>query len=77
MEQRLLRDIGEAIRLARLDHGLTEAELAQRIGVGRRTVSDMELGRPGADLAIILAALESMGLALKIVESSSHLQDAS
>lgn len=54
--------IGERIRLARIRRGWTGAELAERAGVGRNTVSALERGRPGTAIGVYLSVLWALGL---------------
>ncbi|MFS8465529.1 helix-turn-helix transcriptional regulator [Xanthomonas campestris] len=54
--------LGERIRLARTRRGWTGAELAERAGVGRNTVSALERGRPGTAIGVYLSVLWALGL---------------
>lgn len=55
--RRLLRTYGQRVRTARIRRRWSQAELAERIGVERRTVSRMESGDPGVRLGALLTAL--------------------
>ena len=57
-----LHTLGRNIRTARLRRALTQAELAERIGVSRFVVADMERGKPGTGVAAYLGALWALGL---------------
>ena len=57
-----LHTLGRNIRTARLRRALTQAELAERIGVSRFVVADMERGKPGTSVAAYLGALWALGL---------------
>jgi transcriptional regulator with XRE-family HTH domain len=55
------QDIGTRIRTARRDHGLTQDELADQVGVSRSAVAQWETGRTGqvtGNLSRIAGALE-------------------
>jgi HTH-type transcriptional regulator/antitoxin HipB len=59
-------DVGCAIRDQRRRLGLDQAELAQRIGVSRKWVIDVEKGKPRAEIGLILRALDALGLRLSL-----------
>lgn len=40
------RDLGRAVQTVRLAHGLTQVELAARLGVSQRGLSELETGKP-------------------------------
>ena len=48
---------GERVRIARMRRRWSQAELAERMGVERRTVSRLERGSPGVGIGALLAAL--------------------
>lgn len=56
------KTIGQRIRLARLRRGWTAADLAEKAGVNRNTISALENGRPGTALGVVLSALWALGL---------------
>lgn len=59
--------VGAAIREARLDRGLTQAQLAKRAQVSREWLSGVERGeRMGAELAKILRVFDSLELTLTV-----------
>ncbi len=45
------------IRVFRAEHRLTQSELAERIGVSRKTISTVEVGRfvPSTTIALLIA----------------------
>ena len=45
------------IRVFRAEHRLTQADLAQRIGVSRKTISTIEVGKfvPATTIALLIA----------------------
>ena len=61
------RDLGVAIRRARLDRGLSQAELAARAGVGRPWLSEAENGKRTAEIGRILLVLSALDLAVTLV----------
>ncbi|WP_408902912.1 helix-turn-helix transcriptional regulator [Methylobacterium radiotolerans] len=61
-----LRLLGERVRLARLRRNLTQVELAERMGVQRPSVINLEKGRPGVTLAVAIKALTVFGYSERI-----------
>ena len=60
------RDLGTRMRDQRLELGLSQAVLAQRIGVARSWVIRVERGTGGAEIGTVLKALEVLGLDLDV-----------
>lgn len=61
------RAVGAAIRDARLQAGLTQADLAARVGASREWVVRMERGsKEGTELGLVLRVLRELGLSLTI-----------
>lgn len=60
------KDIGALIRDARLESGMTQAELGTKIGASRFWVAEFERGKPRAELGLALKALRALRLALTI-----------
>ena len=65
MRLRTAADIGAAIRERRRSLRWDQRTLAQRVGVGRQWVIDVEKGKPGATLSLVLRTLEVLGIALR------------
>lgn len=59
------KDFGAAIRARRRLLGWRQAELAKRVGVSRLWVNQVESGKPGAGLGLVLRTLGALGLTLK------------
>ena len=57
-----LTTLGANLRTARLRRGLTVRDVAERIGVDRRSVADAERGKPSTSVAVYVAALWALGL---------------
>ena len=64
MRIRTPHEIGLLIRDRRKTTGLTQAELAERVGASREWVRRLELGRPGLELGLTLRALGALGIVL-------------
>ena len=61
-EQRLLAQLGERIRLARLRRKLGNAVVAGRAGISRTSLYKVEAGDPGATMGSYLRVLAALGL---------------
>jgi transcriptional regulator with XRE-family HTH domain len=61
-EQRLLGALGERIRLARLRRKLTTTTVAQRAGISRTSLYNVEAGDGGATMGMYLRVLAVLGL---------------
>jgi HTH-type transcriptional regulator/antitoxin HipB len=64
------RDVGAIIRERRRALGLDQAELAERVGVSRLWINQIERGKPGASLNLVLRALAAVG-----AELSTDIED--
>jgi transcriptional regulator with XRE-family HTH domain len=61
VEEALIR-LGRNIRTARLRRKLTREELAERIGVSRKVLAQIEEGKPTTAIAAYMGALWALGL---------------
>lgn len=62
-----VRDLGAAVRDARLRAGLSQQALADRAGVPRQWVSRLETGsNPGAELRKVLDLLAALDLVVEL-----------
>jgi transcriptional regulator with XRE-family HTH domain len=61
-EQRLLSQLGERLKLARLRRKLSAVVVAQRSGISRTSLYKVETGDPGATLGTYLRVLAVLGL---------------
>ena len=61
-EAKLLADLGERLRLARLRRRLTATTVAARCGVSRPTLTKVERGEPSVTLGTYLRVLSIYGL---------------
>lgn len=68
MEIRTPRDIGGLIRARRRALGLDQRTLAAQVGVSRLWLGEVERGKPGASLALVLRTLATLGVTLSAPE---------
>jgi HTH-type transcriptional regulator / antitoxin HipB len=66
---RTARDLGAAVRDARLRKGWTQAELADRINASRQWVISLERGKATAELGTALRAVSALGLVANLIEA--------
>jgi HTH-type transcriptional regulator / antitoxin HipB len=62
MRTRTAKDLGAIIRDRRKQLKLDQATFANRIGVSRQWVIEVERGHPRAELGLVLRALDELGL---------------
>lgn len=60
------RDVGAAIRAARRAHGFTQAQLAEKAGVGRQWLVAVERGHDRAEIGKIAAVMQALGLGFAV-----------
>ena len=59
---RILETLGENIKLARLRRRLSSEQIAERAGIGRKTVTNIEKGSPSVAIGSYLQVLFILGL---------------
>ncbi|NLY80583.1 MAG: helix-turn-helix transcriptional regulator [Lysinibacillus sp.] len=52
------------LKMARVEHDLSQAELAERVGVSRQTIGLIELGKYNPSLNLCLAICHTLGKTL-------------
>jgi transcriptional regulator with XRE-family HTH domain len=70
--QRILSQLGENIKLARLRRKISAEQLAERAQISRYTVWQIEKGTPGVSIAAYLQALFVLGLEKDLGEVGSQ-----
>ena len=58
--------VGLAIRMARVEQGLTQAQLAATLGVSRQWLIDIERGRGNPSYDTMFRIAEKMGFSIEI-----------
>lgn len=60
--EKILKEFGENIRLARLRRKLSTMQVAERAGIGRTTLYEIEKGKPNVSIGNYLQVLTVLGL---------------
>lgn len=66
MRIRSTRDLAAVVKGRRKDLAISQAELAQRAGVARKSISELESGKTQPELALVLRVLEQLGLDIEV-----------
>src|ERR1700690_4152280 len=66
MRVRTPADFAAVVRDRRLKLGWKQVELARKVGAGRQWIVDLERGKPGARLALVLRTLDALGITLTV-----------
>jgi len=61
-QTRVLKQVGQQIRLARLRRRLSTVQVAERAGISRPTLERLELGSPSSSIGTLLRILSVLGL---------------
>lgn len=64
-------DLGSMVRSARRNARLSQQDLADACGVGRRFISELEAGKPTAQLGLALTVIRSLGLQVIIEQRNA------
>ncbi len=65
-------DIGALIRARRRELGVSQARLAELVGVSRLWINQFERGKPGAGLGLVLRTLATLGIELSEFEPNPN-----
>lgn len=63
---RSTHDLASTVRGRRKELALSQAELARRAGVARKSISELETGKVAPEFGLALRVLEQLGLALEV-----------
>jgi len=66
MRIRSAGELGAVVKGRRTDLALSQAELARRAGVARKSIVELESGKTQPALGLILRVLEQLGLGLGV-----------
>jgi HTH-type transcriptional regulator/antitoxin HipB len=68
------RDVGAMIRDRRRALRLRQSDLAERIAVSRLWINQVERGKPGASLGLVLRAFTAVGIELSATTKLRHIE---
>ena len=71
--QKLLEDLGEQIKQARIDCNLSQFELGEKIGVTRYTIGSLESGQAKVAIGTVFEAANAVGLNISGMEGASRV----
>jgi transcriptional regulator with XRE-family HTH domain len=80
--ERVLKELGEQVRMARLRRKLSAEQVAERAGISRSTLWQLEKGAPGVAIGIYCQVLFVLGLEKDLLKVAADdvlgrkLQDA-
>jgi y4mF family transcriptional regulator len=69
------QQLGEALRAARKQLGLTQPQLALAAGVGVRFIVDLEAGKPTVRLENVLRVIDALGGEIRVSGLPSQAAD--
>jgi y4mF family transcriptional regulator len=64
-----MNDLAKVVKLARKKQGLSQIELAGISGLGRRFISELERGKPTAQIAKVILVLNVLGVGLETIQA--------
>jgi HTH-type transcriptional regulator/antitoxin HipB len=70
MQIKSMRDMTATVRGRRKDLGLSQGELATRVGVSRLWINQFEAGKPTAEFGLVLRLLDALDLRLDLAPGS-------
>src|SRR5690554_5584596 len=69
--------LGKMIRIGRMERGMTAQELADRAGISRTTLHNIERGAPGAEIGTVFEAASLVGVRLfESDDTALHIENA-
>ena len=70
MHIRTPTDLGALIRDRRIKLGLDQRSLAQKVGVSRQWIVEVEKGKPRAEIGLLLRTIDALGIHLMSEEEA-------
>jgi HTH-type transcriptional regulator / antitoxin HipB len=66
MRIRNIRELGAYLRVRRTELGMDQATLARKAGTSRKWLIEVESGKPGAELGLVLRTLRALEVAIDL-----------
>ena len=66
-------ELGHLVRDKRKQQNLTQAQLANKIGVSRKWLIDLESGKATAEVSLVLRTLRSLGIEMEVKDRTSRV----
>jgi len=76
MRIRTPADLGALIRDRRTKLALDQRSLAQKVGVSRQWIVEVEKGKPRAEIGLLLRTIDALGIHLTIEEEAKKRHTA-
>jgi len=64
-------DLGAFIRERRTKLGLDQRSLAQKVGISRKWIVEIEKGKPRAEIGLILRTLKALGVSIELTDGTT------
>lgn len=71
MQIRTPADLGAVIRERRTILGLDQRSLAQKVGVSRQWIVEVEKGKPRAEIGLLLRTIAALGISLAAAKATT------
>lgn len=68
MRIRTITDLGAYVRSRRNELGMDQAELAKKAGTSRKWLVEVERGKPGAEIGLVLQTLRALGVVIDLTD---------
>jgi len=72
---RTTQQLGQSLRAARKQLGLTQSQLALAAGVGLRFIVDLEAGKPTLRLETVLRVIDALGGEINLIGLPVTIED--
>ena len=71
MKVNSIRDVAAAVRGRREELGMSQADLAPRVGVSRSWINQVEAGKPSVEFDLVLRLFDHLGFRLDLAKKGN------